>query len=371
MRQVLKKAVSGVSALALSAALAAGAMPVYASGTTVSVASAGAKPGESVTVDVRIDGNTGISNFDFKVSFDEGLTLKSVSKNGYICADGMFVANTAAGYVIWADSKECETTGGTLFSLTFDIAADAKGGEHVVSVGVKDGGTVSGGGQRLDVEFSSGTVTVSEAEQKPSGGSGGTSQGSNRENGSSRTESGGSAEVSGSVPEKNYPAFTDVRREAWYYQPVGELALAKVVSGYPDGSFRPSGTVTCAEALKLILLASGYSAPEAKANAHWASGYYELAAGSGLVGQNIQLDGAISRLEIARIIAGAIGLEKNPQKSPFSDCDDESVSALYYAGLVKGYDGNSFQPQNTITRAEMSTIIWRLYSYAATGQVNG
>ena len=362
MKQFLKKAAARISSFVLSAALIVGTLPVYAAGTTISAASAGAKPGESVTIEVRIEGNTGITNFDLAVSFDSDLTLKSVSKNGYLCADGMFVANTSAGYVVWADSKECDAAGGTLFSLTFEVSEQAKSGEHTVSISIKDGGTVSGNGQKLDVEFESGTVTVSGAAQRPTTGSG-VSQ-----------ATGGSASSAGTsdgAVTPDYPNFSDVRKDAWYYRPVSELALSKVVSGYPDGSFRPSGTVTYAEALKLILLASGYSVQQQKSGGHWAAGYYDFACGAGLISLDIGLDDAISRLEIARIIAGAVGMERSAEKSPFSDCDDESVASLYHAGIVKGYDGNSFMPQNTITRAEMSMIIWRLYSYAASGQVNG
>jgi hypothetical protein len=50
------------------------------------------------------------------------------------------------------------------------------------------------------------------------------------------------------------PAFTDVSRDsgAWYADAVYTLADAGVIHGYEDGTFRPNGKITRAEAVQLL-----------------------------------------------------------------------------------------------------------------------
>ncbi|MBO4930103.1 MAG: S-layer homology domain-containing protein, partial [Clostridia bacterium] len=50
-----------------------------------------------------------------------------------------------------------------------------------------------------------------------------------------------------------HAAYADVPEGEWYQPYVTELSAQGVISGYEDGSFRPDGTVTWGEALKLIL----------------------------------------------------------------------------------------------------------------------
>ena len=51
---------------------------------------------------------------------------------------------------------------------------------------------------------------------------------------------------------------------------------------------------------------------------------------------------------------------------PFTDTNDASVQALNAAGIVEGYFSNgtsTFRPNNTLTRGEVSTIVWRMRNY--------
>ena len=74
--------------------------------------------------------------------------------------------------------------------------------------------------------------------------------------------------------------YADVPQGLWCYPYVLDLSQKGIVSGYPDGSFRPNGMVSCGEALKLILRAADYPemGPE---DGHWAGGYRNLAVQSG------------------------------------------------------------------------------------------
>lgn len=158
--------------------------------------------------------------------------------------------------------------------------------------------------------------------------------------------------------------YPDLDAGAWYYDYVCALSGQGIVSGYPDGTFDPSGSVTLGEALKLVLLAAGYE-EQAPAGGHWSSGYAALARTEGLLtaGELAELDGAVSRLTVARLTAGALGLAPASGPSPFADADDASVTALYEWGILEGSEENGrrlYKPADGIRRAELSALIWRV-----------
>ncbi len=158
--------------------------------------------------------------------------------------------------------------------------------------------------------------------------------------------------------------YSDVSSTDWYYYYVSALKTDNVISGYPDGTFRPNGTVTCGEALKLILLAAGYG-EQAAVDGNWASGYLNFAIDKGFAasGDITNSDSAISRLQLAQIAAKAIGLPVSKTKTPFADTADGYVLALYDYGIITGSGENGslvFKPQNSISRAEISAIVWRI-----------
>ncbi|HRY90987.1 MAG TPA: S-layer homology domain-containing protein, partial [Candidatus Gracilibacteria bacterium] len=52
-------------------------------------------------------------------------------------------------------------------------------------------------------------------------------------------------------------SFSDVPETSPYYNSVESLKTLKIISGYPDGTFRPSQPVNRAEALKMIMNSAG------------------------------------------------------------------------------------------------------------------
>ncbi|MBU1445835.1 S-layer homology domain-containing protein [Patescibacteria group bacterium] len=62
------------------------------------------------------------------------------------------------------------------------------------------------------------------------------------------------------IPEST--PFPDVEEGSRFYAPVEYFRAKNVISGYPDGTFRPNQEANRAEALKIILLASEIEVPE-------------------------------------------------------------------------------------------------------------
>ena len=159
--------------------------------------------------------------------------------------------------------------------------------------------------------------------------------------------------------------FTNISTSTWCYKYVTELASANVISGYSNGTFQEKNTITYGAALKLIMLAAGYSeqAPTVKGSTF--SGYLAKAKADGLVSGNPKLNGPITRLQIAQIAAKALKLSTTglPSKKPFTDTNDVYVQALNAAGIIEGYFSNgtsTYKPNNTLTRGQVSAIVWRM-----------
>lgn len=112
----------------------------------------------------------------------------------------------------------------------------------------------------------------------------------------------------------NEGVFSDIESDKWYSSSIYSLAEKGVMSGYPDGSFKPKKSITRAEFVQIM-----------------------------------------SKLD-----------EKNDAKAPYNDIKDHwALSAINQAfgnKRISGYEDGSFRPNNSITRAEAVSILNRKYN---------
>jgi len=107
-------------------------------------------------------------------------------------------------------------------------------------------------------------------------------------------------------------SFSDIPKSSEYYAQVDYCAAKGYISGYPDGTFKPEGIVTraemCAILFRFLALAPDSSAPLPPdvPSEHWAADY---------------------------------------------------ISAVISSGIMSGYQDKTFKMGNTLTRAELATII--------------
>ncbi len=169
--------------------------------------------------------------------------------------------------------------------------------------------------------------------------------------------------------------LVDMDSTHWAYVAVITLANDKVISGYEDGTFRPSAHITRAEFAKMIL---GYAAGlpmgetvsfEDVSSDDW---YYQSvtsAAAKGLVsgmGSEFCPNEYIKREDAALIVYRLLNLLGNSPGGyrPFADRKDiseyakEAVYTLGGAYIVQGNEDNMFLPQNSITRAEAAQLLY-------------
>ena len=110
--------------------------------------------------------------------------------------------------------------------------------------------------------------------------------------------------------------YTDVPYESWFNNAISTLSNMGIVSGYPDGSFRPDAPITRAELTKIAV------------------GFFQYA------------DQYFTYLGNFTDVTG------NEWFASF-------VAAASALGLIEGYPDGSFRPDAAITRAETCTIINR------------
>ncbi|WP_197029760.1 fibronectin type III domain-containing protein [Brevibacillus borstelensis] len=181
------------------------------------------------------------------------------------------------------------------------------------------------------------------------------------------------------TPKPSEPAihFTDLTGH-WAESYIKRAAAKGIVSGYPDGAFKPNHPVTRAEFM--MMLAGALQLEEEGATltfsdqdqiGKWAMQSVAKGVQAGIV--NGYGDGSfrpntqITRAEMAVMIARALKLPHKAQiKTGFAD--DEmipewakgSVEAIRGRGITSGREGKKFVPGDTATRAEAATILLRM-----------
>ena len=109
-------------------------------------------------------------------------------------------------------------------------------------------------------------------------------------------------------------SYSDVTADKWYNNAVSTLSRLGVISGYPDGTFRPDASITRAEFAKIAVSFCKYG--------------------------STTYSGCFSDVKAS---------------DWFSTC----VETARNSNLIAGYPDGTFQPNNAITRAEACTIVNR------------
>ena len=177
------------------------------------------------------------------------------------------------------------------------------------------------------------------------------------------------AAVTPDIPQGWTTPFSDVAEGDWYTPFVSTLNSQGVINGYDDGRFGPNDAVRAGDAILMVVKAAGSGNQPALEGAHYAAGYVQYALDRGWLTQAqaaVDLNAPASRLYIAALAAKALGLSASTKSSPFADVSDGYVTALYQNGVVVGEKSGGkryFKPDNSITRAELSVIVWQVMSF--------
>lgn len=69
---------------------------------------------------------------------------------------------------------------------------------------------------------------------------------------------------------------------------------------------------------------------------------------------------------VMRAVVQVAGWPLQPEKRPFSDCDDYWVLTAYEAGIVNGTSATTFAPDRRVTRQEIAVMLHRAVKYLET-----
>ena len=176
------------------------------------------------------------------------------------------------------------------------------------------------------------------------------------------------------------PVFTDIA-DHWAKSYIEFVAARGLLSGTGDNLFSPDATMTRGMFVTALGRLAGVnpdsyktrSFTDVKADAYYAA-YVEWAAQKNIAGGTgdklFSPDSPITREQMAVIMtnyAGQMGyaIPTPLAEAAFADSDKISewaakeVAAMQRAGIVKGRDGNRFDPQASATRAEVSVVLRR------------
>lgn len=191
-------------------------------------------------------------------------------------------------------------------------------------------------------------------------------------------------------------SFSDVTEAYnWASDAIYSLADAGIIQGYPEGTFMPGNNITKEEAITLFSRTLGASDESNEAilnvacsNAESALAKYDSYAidhAAYLMYKNVLSEDdlatylsssnkskTLKRYEAATLIAKCLGgdvwLKANPDVAlSFSDANtvpSSAVGYVYYAtelGIIKGMDENKFEPSGDVTRAQIATMIKRIF----------
>ena len=179
-------------------------------------------------------------------------------------------------------------------------------------------------------------------------------------------------------------AFTDLSQNHWAYDAVEKMVDNNVISGYTDGTFRPSAEITRAEfatiLVKTLEIKNENTIVEFEdvEGKHWAEEFIDLA-NPFLTGYSIngkyyfKPDDAAIREDAAVAIVRAKGLaDENINENilnKFSDKNSISENLRKYVaiavenGFMKGNVNGEFNPKGHLTRAEVAALFNNINEY--------
>lgn len=187
--------------------------------------------------------------------------------------------------------------------------------------------------------------------------------------------------------------FSDLPQGHWAKGVVEEMVEAGIISGYTDGTFRPSKDISKIESLILLSRIAGmknypneakqylenYTSTLSKYNTQYKQDVAYLMGVNVLNESDLpnllssdKINSPLTREEMAVLVTKVMGKEAEVKKNsivvlPFADTSSISASAkpyvyyVYSQEIMKGVDNENFSPKTSLTRAQAASVLQRIY----------
>ncbi|MDV6379269.1 S-layer homology domain-containing protein [Sporosarcina sp. GW1-11] len=176
--------------------------------------------------------------------------------------------------------------------------------------------------------------------------------------------------LSGAASEQR---FSDVPPTKHFAEAVNNFAERNIIGGYPDGTFKPSNSITRGQAAAMITKLMKLDTKNVRnpgfTDVTTANGYYKAIAalaqaniiggyGDGRYGPNQP----ITREQMASILVKAFDLPHyQGMKNPFKDVKNPShannILIIYTLGITTGTTPDTYSPKNPITRGQAAKMM--------------
>ncbi|RXJ02937.1 alkaline serine protease [Anaerobacillus alkaliphilus] len=176
--------------------------------------------------------------------------------------------------------------------------------------------------------------------------------------------------------QKTAKLYSDVNVGDWYISALHQLQEERIVGGYPDGTFKPNRAVTRAELAAFIgraLKLDGTKRRTVFPDVHeplFASGFIQTAQELGLItgypDGTFRPNNPVTREEVAVFLTRAFNLSKTTNQT-FPDVDPKhytfsAIQRTVGEGIATGYPDGTYRPKQPVTRAELTTFLARSLS---------
>ena len=175
--------------------------------------------------------------------------------------------------------------------------------------------------------------------------------------------------------------FSDVASTDWYR---GDLTYVisdhrHILSGFPDGTYRPGDELQVDQFIKCAIMAAGYEV-EQPSSGYWAQNHINKAIELGYIERDAYSNykRAITREEMAGIVRCLIDDVEGYDYEHFASIKNElpdygdmsytyrnDVVKVYEVGIITGYPDGAFKPKNTLKRSEATAVIRRIIDASA------
>lgn len=157
-------------------------------------------------------------------------------------------------------------------------------------------------------------------------------------------------------------------------EPVGNTSRP-YITGYADGTFRPENSVKRLETASMIFKLLELSETDANfpdvSRGSWAFGYIGAMQDSGYMkgdqAGRFNPEASLTRAEMATIAAAIYQGEHSGRDLKFKDISghwgEKAITDMARAGVLKGYSDGSFAPNKEVSRAEAVAILNRLSNF--------
>jgi hypothetical protein len=168
--------------------------------------------------------------------------------------------------------------------------------------------------------------------------------------------------------------YHDVSTKYWAYTPITNLSKKGVMSGYEYSQFKPEKSVTRAEAAKMVANALGLKSSSTTSKfkdvstSFWGVNAINAVKEAGIItgypDGTFKPNQEMTRDEIAELITKTFVLTDKGTENSFPDVKEgywayDSIQLLSENNIASGFDDNTFKPQNDTSRAEFSTFLYR------------